>query len=58
MDQDALFRSAAAAQILTWRNDVLRKIQDMGVLTIDSFPDQLTAPLVNRYLEVKAKHLL
>jgi hypothetical protein len=58
MDQASLFRSAAAAQILIWRNDVLRKIQDSGVLTIDAFPEQLTAPLVNRYLEVKAKHML
>jgi uncharacterized protein (DUF58 family) len=58
MDNEMLFRSAAAAQILVWRNEVLRKIQDSGVLTIDAFPDELTAPLVNRYLEVKAKHLL
>lgn len=58
MDNNSLFRSAAAAQILLWRNEVLQKIQDSGVLTIDAFPDQLTAPLVNRYLEIKAKHLL
>ncbi|MFN9436645.1 MAG: DUF58 domain-containing protein [Planctomycetota bacterium] len=58
MDNTMLFRSAAASQILVWRNEVLRKIQDSGVLTIDAFPEQLTAPLVNRYLEIKAKHLL
>jgi uncharacterized protein (DUF58 family) len=58
MDNAMLYRSAAAAQILVWRNEVLKKIKDGGSLTIDAFPEQLTAPLVNRYLEVKAKHLL
>ncbi len=58
MDDTTLFRSAAAAQLLLWRNEVIRKIQDSGVLTLDAFPDELTAPLVNRYLEIKAKHLL
>lgn len=58
MDEEALYRSAAAAQLLLWRNDVIRKIEDSGTLVVDAFPDQLTAPLVNRYLEVKAKHLL
>jgi len=58
MDETTLFRSAAAAQLLTWRHEVIRRVQDMGVLTIDAFPDQLTAPMVNQYLEIKAKHLL
>ncbi len=58
MDDSVLFRSAAAAQLLIWRNEVLRKMIDAGVLVVDTFPDTLTAPLINRYLEVKAKHLL
>jgi hypothetical protein len=29
-----------------------------GVLALDVFPEQMTAPLINRYLEVKARHLL
>ena len=29
-----------------------------GVLTLDVFPDELTAPLVNQYLQIKARHLL
>jgi hypothetical protein len=37
---------------------VIRRIEDNGAMVIDAFPDQLTAPLVNRYLEAKAKHLL
>jgi hypothetical protein len=27
-------------------------------LTLDVFPDDLTAELVSRYLEIKARHLL
>ena len=31
---------------------------DEGVLALDVFPEEMTAPLVNRYLEIKARHLL
>lgn len=54
----ALFRAAAAAEILTWRHQVLRDLTSKGVLSVDVFPEDLTAPLVNRYLEIKARHLL
>jgi uncharacterized protein (DUF58 family) len=53
-----LFRAAAAAEILNWRRQVLRDLQHQGVLTLDVFPDQMTAPLINRYLDIKARHLL
>ncbi|AMV34756.1 hypothetical protein VN12_21700 [Pirellula sp. SH-Sr6A] len=58
LDESVLYRSAAAAQLLIWRNDVIQKIQNAGILAVDAFPDALTSPLVNQYLEVKAKHLL
>jgi hypothetical protein len=29
-----------------------------GVLALDVFPEEMTAPLINRYLEIKARHLL
>ncbi len=58
MDESVLYRSAAAAQMLTWRNEVIRRMQRQGVLVVDAFPEQLTSPLVNQYLEAKAKHLL
>jgi uncharacterized protein (DUF58 family) len=57
-DDEVLYRSAAAAQILNWRHDVLRKLQRRGILVVDAFPEQLTSPLVNQYLEAKAKHML
>ncbi len=54
----ALYRAAAAADILIWRRQVLADLTSKGVLSLDVFPEQLTAPLVNRYLEIKARHLL
>jgi uncharacterized protein (DUF58 family) len=53
-----LYRAAAAAEILTWRHQVLRDLEHRGVLALDVFPEDMTAPLVNGYLEVKARHLL
>ncbi len=53
-----LFRAAAAAEILCWRHEVLTDLQHQGVLALDVFPENLTAPLINQYLEVKARHLL
>ena len=55
---DSLWRAAAAADILTWRHQVLADLNRKGALTLDVFPEEMTAPLVNRYLEVKARHLL
>jgi uncharacterized protein (DUF58 family) len=53
-----LYRAAAAADLLIWRNRVLRDLRFKGVLAIDTFAENVTAPLVNRYLEIKARHLL
>ena len=52
------FRAAAAAEIIAWRHQVFTDLQHRGVLSLDVFPEQLAAPLVNRYLEIKARHLL
>ena len=57
-DESNLYRAAAAADILVWRDQVLKDLEHRGVLMVDTFPDELTAPLVNQYLEIKAKHLL
>ena len=54
----ALFRSAAAADILSWRQQVIMDLQHQGVLVLDTFPESMTAPLINQYLEIKARHLL
>jgi len=53
-----LWPAAAAADILAWRHQVLADLSSKGVLSLDVFPEEMTAPLVNRYLEIKARHLL
>jgi uncharacterized protein (DUF58 family) len=58
LDEPILYRSAAAAQLLLWRREVIQRLENTGVLSVDAFPDTLTSPLVNRYLEAKAKHML
>ncbi|KAA5544327.1 DUF58 domain-containing protein [Roseiconus nitratireducens] len=57
-DEANLYRAAAAADILVWRDQVLKDLEHRGVLLVDTYPDELTAPLVNQYLDIKAKHLL
>lgn len=58
LEDPQLYQAAAAAQMLTWRRQVIAGLEASGVLLVDSFPEQLTAPLVNRYLDIKASHLL
>jgi uncharacterized protein (DUF58 family) len=57
-DDAELYRAAAAAEVLTWRHQVLTDLVSKGALSLDVFPEDLTAPLINRYLEIKARHLL
>jgi uncharacterized protein (DUF58 family) len=54
----ALYQGAAAAALLNWREKALAGLRRRGVLTLDVFPQDLTAPLINQYLEIKARHLL
>ena len=56
--EEQLFQAAAASEILLWRHQVLRDLERHGVLSLDVFPEDMTAPLVNSYLEIKARHLL
>ena len=53
-----LYAGAAAASILNWREQVLVGLRRRGALTLDVAPADLTAPLINRYLQIKARHLL
>ena len=50
-----LWQAAAAAEILSWRHQVLTDLQHEGVLVLDSFPENLTAPLINQYLDLVFK---
>jgi len=58
LDSTRVYRGAAAAEILVWRQQIIRDLQHRGVLCVDAFPDELTAPLINQYLQAKARHLL
>ena len=53
-----LYTAAAAAALLNWRERAVAGLRLRGVLTLDVFPGDLTAPLINQYLQVKARHLL
>ena len=53
-----LYSGAAAAALLTWRERAIAGLRLRGVLTLDTFPADMTAPLINRYLQIKARHLL
>ncbi len=57
-DDLQLYRAAAAAEILCWRNQVISDLSHQGVLVVDTYPEELTAPLVNQYLAIKAQHRL
>jgi len=57
-DDGSLYQAAAACEIIDWRRGVLADLHSKGVLSLDVFPEQLTAPLVNAYLDIKARHLL
>jgi uncharacterized protein (DUF58 family) len=56
--EEQFWRTAAAADILAWRHQALVDLRRKGVLALDVFPEDMTAPLINRYLEIKARHLL
>jgi hypothetical protein len=58
LDPAVLYRSAAASQVLVWRDQVIRGMRARGAHALDVFPDDMTSPLVNQYLEIKARHLL
>lgn len=49
---------AAAAEMLMWRDRLLREMQRAGILTLDVLHTELTGSLVSRYLEVKARGLI
>lgn len=56
--RDDLFVAGVAAEIALWRHQVLKNLIHQGVLTIDAFPEDLSAALINEYLQIKARHLL
>lgn len=57
-DEGMLFRRAAAAEMLGWHDRLVRRLRRQGAHVLDVEPRHLTVDLVNRYLEIKVRHLL
>jgi uncharacterized protein (DUF58 family) len=55
---DDLYVRAAAAEILTFKDALVRKLEHAGVLVLDAEPRDITPELVKRYWEIKARRLL
>jgi uncharacterized protein (DUF58 family) len=51
----ALYRSAAAEELVITRDEALRAMRQTGVDVLDTSPKVMTASLINRYLEIKAR---
>jgi hypothetical protein len=50
--------SLAAAELISWREQLIRTLKNQGALILDVDPSDLTPALINRYLDIKARHLL
>jgi uncharacterized protein (DUF58 family) len=48
----------AAAELTSFRDRLVRELKKHGALVLDVAPAELTPSLINRYLEIKARHLL
>ncbi|MGK7953713.1 MAG: DUF58 domain-containing protein [Crocosphaera sp.] len=53
-----LYRRGVALDMLSQRQVALAQLQQKGVLVLDAPANQITEPLVERYLDIKARHLL
>jgi uncharacterized protein (DUF58 family) len=48
----------AAAETLRWRKGMVRELKRAGAHVLEVTPRELTARLVNQYLQIKARQLL
>ncbi|MCB9590151.1 MAG: DUF58 domain-containing protein [Polyangiaceae bacterium] len=55
---DSLYVRGAAAEMLRWRDQLIRDLRASGALVLDTLPSKLTPALINHYLQIKARHLL
>ena len=54
----ALFESAAAEELVAARREALERMRSAGVTVLDVSPQSMTAAVINRYLEIKARGAL
>ncbi|MEX0703966.1 MAG: DUF58 domain-containing protein [Planctomycetales bacterium] len=52
------FQVAAAAELVAAQSLQVAQLEQSGLLVVDTLPEQLSADLVSRYLDIKARHLL
>jgi uncharacterized protein (DUF58 family) len=53
-----LDRAVVAGALLDERRGTLARLRELGIFAIDAPPEQVQAPLLNRYLEIKRQELL
>ncbi len=56
-DADA-YRVAAAAEMMATQARRVAELRDSGILVLETPPNELSAELINQYLDLKARHLL
>ena len=52
------FQIAAAAEMIAAQTQQVARLEHAGLKVIDCLPDDLSAHLINQYLDIKARHLL
>ncbi|MGO4855301.1 DUF58 domain-containing protein [Phaeovulum sp. W22_SRMD_FR3] len=57
-DLDAVALAVAARQVTQERQSVLDRLNRLGVLCLDTTPERLTAALISRYIDIKARELI
>jgi uncharacterized protein (DUF58 family) len=56
--QQEMFAGAAAQEMMQWRKLLLARLRQRGALTMETYPEQMTSHVLNRYLEIKEKAML
>jgi hypothetical protein len=57
-NQQQMFAGAAAQEMVHWRELLLARLRQRGALTLETYPEEMTSSVLNRYLEIKEKALL
>jgi uncharacterized protein (DUF58 family) len=57
-NQQQMFAGAAAQEMVRWRELLLARLRQRGALTLETYPEEMTSFVLNRYLEIKEKALL
>jgi uncharacterized protein (DUF58 family) len=55
---EEMFRSAAAQEMASHRELLLRRLREQGAITLDTLPGEMTASVLNHYLSIKERAVL